>query len=73
MQPYNAVPIFTVTLYYCVCSFSVEHILSHSGSGWTGSRGRVSRHVLDKHMPPPCDDQLICVCGPTQFTQQAIR
>ena len=54
-------------------SFTVEHILSHAGSGWTGSRGRASRLVLEKHMPPVADDQLICLCGPTQFTQLAIR
>ena len=50
----------------------MEHILSHAGSGWTGSRGRVSKHVLEKHMPPANDNQLICVCGPTQFTQLTI-
>ncbi|XP_065920400.1 cytochrome b5 reductase 4-like isoform X2 [Dysidea avara] len=54
------------------CNFTVVHILSHAGNNWTGYRGRVGRRVLQDHVPPAADKQLICVCGQAQFTHIAI-
>ncbi|XP_065920398.1 cytochrome b5 reductase 4-like isoform X2 [Dysidea avara] len=52
--------------------FTVVHILSHAGNSWIGQRGRIGRRVLQQHMHPANDGQLICVCGPTQFTHTTI-
>lgn len=46
--------------------FSIEYILSNEPlkSAWKGERGRVSRALLERMLPPPDSPCLIFVCGP---------
>jgi cytochrome-b5 reductase len=34
------------------------------GVFWKGGVGYINRDIIEKHMPPPSDDNLIMVCGP---------
>ncbi|OQS06284.1 NADH-cytochrome b5 reductase [Thraustotheca clavata] len=42
----------------------VIHILSNPSESWTGLKGFVNKELLEKHMPAPATDSLVCVCGP---------
>ena len=46
--------------------FSCKHVLSEEpdGSPWTGSRGLITRELINEHIPAPADDVVIFVCGP---------
>ena len=46
--------------------FEIIHTLTRepADSAWTGTRGRIGRELIEKHMPPPGEDSLIFVCGP---------
>ncbi|EDV25029.1 uncharacterized protein TRIADDRAFT_56539 [Trichoplax adhaerens] len=53
--------------------FQVYHTLSAPSPDWKGNNGRITKEVLHKQLPPPpgvtdLDKLLICVCGPTPFT-----
>ena len=56
-------------------SFSVKYILSNPSSEWTGPTGRINAQFLEESIPEPGDDRsiLFCACGPTAFTNEAIR
>lgn len=44
----------------------VTHVLSRTGQSdnWKGSKGYISRELIEKHSAPPSADLLIMVCGP---------
>ena len=44
----------------------IYHTLTRepTSSGWAGGRGRISRALLEQHLPPPSEDVLVFVCGP---------
>lgn len=44
--------------------FKVVHVLSNPAETWTGLKGFVSKEMIEEFMPPPSDDNLVCVCGP---------
>jgi len=31
---------------------------------WAQSVGRITKKMLEKHLPAPGDDKLVCICGP---------
>ncbi|XP_077991492.1 cytochrome b5 reductase 4-like [Glandiceps talaboti] len=55
--------------------FGCTYILSEPSSEWKGATGRIRRELLDTFLPKPSDDlkTLVCVCGPTPFTKNALR
>lgn len=36
---------------------------------WTHSIGRITRKMLEEHLPIPGEDKLICICGPGPMEQ----
>lgn len=54
--------------------FQVEHILSEPVGSWTGKRGRIDATMLQAFLERPEDSKcLVCVCGPTGFTELAVQ
>ncbi|CAH0476694.1 unnamed protein product [Peronospora belbahrii] len=49
---------------YLYPQISVIHVLSNPSAEWQGLKGFVSKEMLEKYMPEPSDDNLVCVCGP---------
>ncbi|KAI9923074.1 hypothetical protein PsorP6_000255 [Peronosclerospora sorghi] len=49
---------------YLYPQFTVVHVLSNPSAEWQGLTGFVSKEMLEKYMPQPSDDNLVCVCGP---------
>lgn len=50
--------------------FTCTHVLSQDpevASAWRGCKGRISRELIQEHMPPPSEDCSIFVCGPPGF------
>ncbi|XP_041962291.1 cytochrome b5 reductase 4 isoform X2 [Alosa sapidissima] len=53
--------------------FEVEYVLSEPSDSWTGRRGRVQTSMLtDLLVRPEGSKCLVCVCGPTAFTELAV-
>ncbi|MGH0131943.1 UNVERIFIED_CONTAM: hypothetical protein FKN15_015745 [Acipenser sinensis] len=54
--------------------FEVEHVLSEPSLEWTGKRGRIELSLVSDFMNKSTDDSktLVCVCGPSPFTEQAL-
>ncbi|XP_076136697.1 cytochrome b5 reductase 4 isoform X4 [Alosa pseudoharengus] len=53
--------------------FEVEYVLSEPSDSWTGRRGRVQASMLtDLLVRPEGSKCLVCVCGPTAFTELAV-
>ncbi|XP_060778127.1 cytochrome b5 reductase 4 [Neoarius graeffei] len=54
--------------------FQVEYVLSEPAGSWTGSRGRIDATMLQVFLERPGDSKcLVCVCGPTGFTELAVQ
>nr|XP_035956903.1 cytochrome b5 reductase 4 isoform X3 [Halichoerus grypus] len=55
--------------------FDVEFVLSAPTSEWNGKRGYISPVLLSQFLKRSLDNSrvLICICGPTPFTEQGIR
>ncbi|KAM6185314.1 cytochrome b5 reductase 4 isoform 1-T1 [Rhynchocyon petersi] len=55
--------------------FDVEFVLSEPTSEWNGKKGHISPLLLSEFLLRSTDKAkiLICICGPTPFTQQGIR
>ncbi|XP_007949726.1 cytochrome b5 reductase 4 [Orycteropus afer afer] len=55
--------------------FDVEFVLSEPISEWNGKRGYISPALLSEFLKRSSDKSkvLICICGPTPFTEQGIR
>ncbi|ETN18365.1 hypothetical protein PPTG_03992, partial [Phytophthora nicotianae INRA-310] len=49
---------------YLYPQISVIHVLSNPSAEWKGLTGFVSKEMVEKYMPGPSDDNLVCVCGP---------
>uniref|UniRef100_A0A673MNM0 Cytochrome b5 reductase 4 n=2 Tax=Sinocyclocheilus rhinocerous TaxID=307959 RepID=A0A673MNM0_9TELE len=54
--------------------FEVEYVLSEPTDSWKGRRGRIDacmlRNFLERPEKAKC---LVCVCGPTRFTELAVQ
>ena len=44
--------------------FRQHLVLSKAKESWLSSRGRVNLEMLRSHLPPPCADSLVLICGP---------
>nr|XP_012420540.1 PREDICTED: cytochrome b5 reductase 4 isoform X2 [Odobenus rosmarus divergens] len=55
--------------------FDIEFVLSAPTSEWNGKRGYISPALLSQFLKRSLDNSrvLICICGPTPFTEQGIR
>lgn len=55
--------------------FDVEFVLSAPTSEWNGKRGHISPALLSEFLKRSLDKSkvLICICGPTPFTEQGMR
>ncbi|KAM5284599.1 cytochrome b5 reductase 4 isoform 5-T5 [Hipposideros larvatus] len=55
--------------------YDVEFVLSAPTSEWTGKQGHISPALLSEFLKRSLDKSkvLICICGPTPFTEQGIR
>jgi Oxidoreductase NAD-binding domain len=57
-----------------VCSSSLRiyvFIVDLSSTDWTQGSGFVSEEMIRQHLPPPSDDVLILMCGPSPMIQFA--
>ena len=59
------------------CRFTVHHVLSAADAGWPGLTGLLRDEIFDRFIPASyvdsTADTLLCVCGPTPFTQEFLR
>uniref|UniRef100_A0A673IEC5 Cytochrome b5 reductase 4 n=1 Tax=Sinocyclocheilus rhinocerous TaxID=307959 RepID=A0A673IEC5_9TELE len=54
--------------------FEVEYVLSEPTDSWEGRRGRIDACMLQNFLERPEDSKcLVCVCGPTGFTELAVQ
>ncbi|XP_051576590.1 cytochrome b5 reductase 4-like isoform X2 [Myxocyprinus asiaticus] len=54
--------------------FEVEYVLSEPADSWTGTTGRIDSHMLQNFLEKPENSKcLVCVCGPTAFTELAVQ
>uniref|UniRef100_A0A3B4D119 Cytochrome-b5 reductase n=1 Tax=Pygocentrus nattereri TaxID=42514 RepID=A0A3B4D119_PYGNA len=54
--------------------FQVEYVLSEPPGSWMGRRGQVEATMLQGFLDRPEDSKcLVCVCGPTGFTELAVQ
>uniref|UniRef100_A0A8C2EC35 Cytochrome b5 reductase 4 n=1 Tax=Cyprinus carpio TaxID=7962 RepID=A0A8C2EC35_CYPCA len=54
--------------------FEVEYVLSEPADSWKGKRGRIDACMLQNFLERPEDSKcLVCVCGPTGFTELAVQ
>ncbi|XP_007249641.2 cytochrome b5 reductase 4 isoform X1 [Astyanax mexicanus] len=52
----------------------IEYVLSEPAGSWTGRRGRIEAAMLQGFLERPGDSKcLVCVCGPTGFTELAVQ
>ncbi|TDH72930.1 hypothetical protein CCR75_008689 [Bremia lactucae] len=51
-------------LMYLYPQFYVVHVLSNPSADWKGLTGFATKEIIEKHMPEPSNDNLVCVCGP---------
>ncbi|XP_038655208.1 cytochrome b5 reductase 4 isoform X3 [Scyliorhinus canicula] len=54
--------------------FEVEYILSEPHLEWTGKRGKIEMSLCSEFVTGRTEElqTLVCVCGPTSFTEQAV-
>ena len=58
----------------CNFRFEVVHVLSEPDPDWTGLSGRITADVVSQTLPANLTHQdLVAVCGPSQFTQLAVK
>ncbi|XP_013366350.1 PREDICTED: cytochrome b5 reductase 4 isoform X2 [Chinchilla lanigera] len=55
--------------------FDVEYILSAPTSEWNGKQGQISPALLSEFLKRSVENSrvLLCICGPTPFTEQGIE
>ncbi|KAM9234333.1 cytochrome b5 reductase 4 [Dugong dugon] len=55
--------------------FDIEFVLSAPTSEWNGKQGHISPALLSEFLKRSSDKSkvLICICGPTPFTEEGIR
>ncbi|KFP68580.1 Cytochrome b5 reductase 4, partial [Cariama cristata] len=55
--------------------FEVQFILSQPTKGWVGKQGKISSSLLSEFVKRSRKDSkvLICICGPTPFTEQGVQ
>ncbi|RXN09755.1 cytochrome b5 reductase 4 [Labeo rohita] len=54
--------------------FEVEYVLSEPTDSWKGRRGRIDACMLQNFLERPENAKcLVCVCGPTGFTELAVQ
>lgn len=54
--------------------FEVEYVLSEPADSWKGRRGRIDACMLQNFLERPENSKcLVCVCGPTGFTELAVQ
>uniref|UniRef100_A0A671PWF3 Cytochrome b5 reductase 4 n=1 Tax=Sinocyclocheilus anshuiensis TaxID=1608454 RepID=A0A671PWF3_9TELE len=54
--------------------FEVEYVLSEPTDSWKGRRGQIDACMLQNFLERPEDSKcLVCVCGPTGFTELAVQ
>nr|XP_014343350.1 PREDICTED: cytochrome b5 reductase 4 isoform X2 [Latimeria chalumnae] len=55
--------------------FAVEFVLSEPTEGWIGKQGKISLPLLSDFINTSTEGSkpLICICGPSMFTEQGIR
>uniref|UniRef100_A0A671MZJ1 Cytochrome b5 reductase 4-like n=1 Tax=Sinocyclocheilus anshuiensis TaxID=1608454 RepID=A0A671MZJ1_9TELE len=54
--------------------FEVEYVLSEPTDSWKGRRGRIDACMLQNFLERPEKARcLVCVCGPTRFTELAVQ
>ncbi|NWY01125.1 NB5R4 reductase, partial [Nothoprocta ornata] len=55
--------------------FEVQFVLSEPAKGWVGQQGRISSSVLSGLVKRSRKDSkvLVCICGPTPFTEQGVQ
>ncbi|XP_036442195.1 cytochrome b5 reductase 4 isoform X1 [Colossoma macropomum] len=54
--------------------FQVEYVLSEPPGSWMGRRGQVEATMLQGFLERPEDSKcLVCVCGPSGFTELAVQ
>ncbi|KFQ35784.1 Cytochrome b5 reductase 4, partial [Merops nubicus] len=55
--------------------FEVQFILSQPTKGWLGKQGKISSSLLSDFVKRSRKDSkvLICICGPTPFTEQGVQ
>jgi len=58
-------------------NFTVTYILSEGDNSWEGHRGRINKDLLEREVFSSVDKSedkvLVCACGPTAFTKEAVR
>ncbi len=58
-------------------SFEIVNILSEPDQRWSGPKGRIRKEIVQEYFPCPSDHPehkfLMCICGPTPFTQLAFK
>ncbi|XP_066540252.1 cytochrome b5 reductase 4 [Hoplias malabaricus] len=54
--------------------FQVEYVLSEPSGSWRGRRGHIETNMLHDFLEKPVDSKcLVCVCGPSGFTDLAVQ
>jgi len=54
--------------------FKVQYILSSPPDDWQGAKGRISKDMIEKHLPAPAGmDTKILVCGPDPMMESMVR
>ncbi|XP_053737036.1 cytochrome b5 reductase 4 isoform X2 [Synchiropus splendidus] len=54
--------------------FQVEYVLSEACENWTSRKGRIEESMLKDFLHRASDSKcFVCVCGPTAFTDLAVR
>lgn len=55
--------------------FDVEFVLSAPPSEWSGKQGYISPALLSEFLKKSLEKSkvLICICGPTPFTEQGMK
>ncbi len=60
---------------FSACSLQVTHVLSLADEEWAGLQGRIRAELVALFLPKPSNAEglLVCACGPTPFTNEAVR
>ncbi|CAD5123541.1 DgyrCDS11881 [Dimorphilus gyrociliatus] len=50
-------------------NFNVINVLSQPSANWQGPTGRIRKEILENWLPAAISPALVCVCGPSPFTE----
>lgn len=50
----------------------VTHVLSEAGDEWEGLTGHVTKEIMQEHLFPPQEDNLVLLCGPPTMIQKVV-